>query len=141
MKVEKLERVALAVRDMDEVAPFFERLLGVRFDPKVESPELGMTGRYTAEGLELVSGIAGSVIDQFVKHRGQGVFCVVFKVSDMDEAIVHFAEMGLEPVKDVTFGGLREVAFHPRDSFGLQIVLAEYAASHPATIAVLGDQS
>ncbi|MDO9526999.1 MAG: VOC family protein [Gemmobacter sp.] len=138
MKIEKMERVAVAVRDMDKAAPFFEELLGVRFDPVIESPELGMSGRYSAEGLELVAGTEGSVIDKFIDGRGQGVFCVVFKVTDMDAAISHFAGKGLKPVNDVTFGAMREVAFHPRDSFGLQIVLAEYNAVHPATYAALG---
>jgi methylmalonyl-CoA/ethylmalonyl-CoA epimerase len=139
MKIEKMERVAVAVRDMDKAAQFFEGLLGIRFDPEIDGSELGMAARYSADGLELVTGSEGSVIDRFTASHGEGVFCVVFKVSDMDAAIAHFQEKGLKPVNDVVFGNMREVAFHPRDSFGLQIVLAEYAVSHPATHAVLGN--
>ena len=137
MKIEKMERVALAVRDLDKASPFFEELLGIRFDPIIDGSDLGMTARYSADGLELVAGTENSAIDKFIESRGEGVFCVVFKVSDMTAALAHFVGKGLKPVNDVTFGGLREVAFHPRDSFGLQIVLSEYDSIHPATHAVM----
>lgn len=138
LAIERLDRVALAVSDLDQGASFFERLLGLRFDPAVSDERLGMTARYSREGLELVSGTPGSVIDQFTKARGEGVFCVVFKVSDMEAAIAHFRDCGLEPVNDVTFGELREVAFHPKAAHGLQIVLAAYPEPHPATRAAGG---
>jgi hypothetical protein len=89
--------------------------------------------------VELVAGTPRSAIDRSVTGRGEGVFCVVFKVTDMDAAIAHFAERGLTPVNDVTFGELREVAFHPREAHGVQIVLAEYAEEYPATRAVRGE--
>lgn len=136
MKIERLDRVALGVRDIDTAASFFEGLLGIRFDPLLSDETVGMDARYSPQGLELVSGHPGTVIDKFTQARGEGVFCVVFKVTDMEEAIRHFRTNGLEPVNDVTFGALREVAFHPSKAHGLQIVLAEYPEPHPATTAV-----
>ncbi|WP_158971260.1 VOC family protein [Chachezhania sediminis] len=138
MKIERLDRVVLGVRDMDGVSGFFEDLLGLRFDPLLSDPAVGMDARYSREGLELVAGHPGTAVDRFTETRGEGVFCVVFKVADMDEAIAHFRARGLEPVNDVTFGAMREVAFHPAGSHGMQIVLAEYPERHPATDAVLG---
>ncbi|WP_425089053.1 VOC family protein [Stappia sp.] len=139
MKIERLDRIALGVRDLDETAAFFEGLLGIRFDAPLSDDKLGMEARYSREGLELVAGHPGSVVDKFTSSRGEGVFCVVFKVLDMDEAVRHFREKGLEPVNDVTFGALREVAFHPARAHGLQIVLAAYPDPHPATAAALAD--
>ena len=40
---------------------------------------------------------------------------------------------------DITFGAMREVAFHPKDSYGVEIVLAQYPEKHPATIAAWSD--
>ena len=138
MKIERLDRVVLGVRDMDAVSAFFQDLLGLTFDPLLSDPDLGMDARYSLQGLELVAGQPGTAVDKFTRTRGEGIFCVVFKVSDMDEAIAHFRDKGLEPVNDVTFGAMREVAFHPAKAHGLQIVLAEYPERHPATEAVLG---
>lgn len=138
MKIERLDRVVLGVRDMASVARFFEDLLGVTFDPLLSDPTVGMDARYSPQGLELVAGHPGTAVDKFTATRGEGVFCVVFKVTDMDEAIAHFRSKGLEPVNDVTFGAMREVAFHPSKAHGMQIVLAEYPERHPATQAVLG---
>ncbi|WP_029057874.1 VOC family protein [Stappia stellulata] len=139
MKIERLDRVALGVRDIGEAAGFFEGLLGIRFDAPLSDDKLGMDARYSREGLELVAGHPGSVVEKFTRTRGEGVFCVVFKVSDMDAAVSHFRDHGLEPVNDVTFGALREVAFHPAKAHGLQIVLAAYPEPHPATAAAQED--
>lgn len=141
MKIERLDRVVLGVRDMEGVAGFFHDLLGIAFDPQLTDPGVGMDARYSCQGLELVTGHPGSAVDRFTETRGEGVFCIVFKVADMDDAIVHFRARGLEPVNDVTFGAMREVAFHPAKAHGMQIVLAEYPERHPATEAVLGSAS
>lgn len=137
MIIDRLDRVAVAVGDIDAARGFFERLLGIRFDPRIGGNDMGLMAHYSPEGLELVSGEAGSFMDKLVSRQGEGVFCLVFKVRDMDAAVAHFAAQGVQPQDDVTFGDLREVAFHPRDAHGLRIVLAEYPEHHPATAAVL----
>jgi len=40
-------------------------------------------------------------------------------------------------VGDIKAGTMREVAFHPKDAYGVEIVLAEYPDIHPATVATL----
>ncbi|MGY6535517.1 MAG: VOC family protein [Pararhodobacter sp.] len=137
MRIERLDRVVLGVRELDSATAFFEALLGLRFDPQISDASLGMEARYSREGLELVSGHKGTAVDRFTQSRGEGVFCVVFKVADMDEALAHMRQHGLDPVNDVTFGAMREVAFHPSGAHGMQIVLAAYPEQHPATVAVM----
>ena len=73
----------------------------------------------------------------FEKKGGEGVFRVVLKVTDMDKAVKKFEEKGVRLVGELTIGGVREIAFHPKDAHGIQIVLAEYKAKHPATVAAL----
>ena len=62
MKIERLDRIALGVRDLDETAAFFEGLLGIRFDAPLSHDKLGMEARYSREGLELVAGHPGSIM-------------------------------------------------------------------------------
>jgi len=94
---------------------------------------------YSYLGLELVESTGpGSMIDKFIQQRGEGVFCIVIKVSDLEEAIRRFEAKGLRRTGELKIGGMREVAFHPKDAHGLQIILVEYQAKHPATVAALG---
>ena len=66
-----------------------------------------------------------------------GLWAVVLKVKNMDEMIKKFEAKGLKVAGDVTVGTMREVAFHPKDSYGVELVLAEYPEKHGATVAAL----
>ena len=135
---EGIDRIAIAVKDLDKALKFFTELLGIDFDVFPPHEGLGMRGAYSASGLELIEGTSpDSTIGRFVKERGEGLWCLVLKVNNMDEMIKRFGEMGLKPVNDVTVGAMREVSFHPKDAFGVEITLAEYPVKHPATIAVM----
>jgi methylmalonyl-CoA/ethylmalonyl-CoA epimerase len=135
---EAIDRIVVAVKDLDKAKEFFSDLLEIDFDEPLIDEEFDMRAVYSLLGLELVDSTApGSVIDKYVQAKGEGVFRVVIKVSNMDEAVKRFEDKGVRAVGELTIGGLREVAFHPKDLYGIQIVLAEYKARHPATIAAL----
>jgi len=138
MKVERIDRIAVGVYDLDKAIDFFSDLLGIKFDlPVGEFESLGVRGAGSRFGLQLESplGRGPDFMQQFIEKKGEGVFAVIFKVDDMEEAVKHFKEKGLRVMGDWSGGGLRQVAFHPRGSYGIQIVLAEYKELHPATCA------
>jgi len=138
MIFEKIERVAIGVRNLEKSKDFFSDLLGINFDEPLVEESLGMRAVYSSFGLELVEATApNTIIDKFVTERGEGVFCIVIKVTNMNKAVKRLEEKGLRRAGELEFGGLREVAFHPKDAHGVQIVLAEYTAKHTATIAAL----
>jgi methylmalonyl-CoA/ethylmalonyl-CoA epimerase len=135
---EKIDRVAIAVKDLEKAVEFFSDLLDIEFDIVGSSQELGMRGAYSASGLELIEPThPESIIGRFLEERGEGLWAVVLKVKNMDEAIKKFKEKGLKVAGDVTAGAMREVAFHPKGSHGVEIVLAEYPEKHGATVAAL----
>lgn len=137
---EKIDRIAIAVKDLEKAAAFFSDLLDIEFDIVGSSPELGMRGGYSACGLELIEPThPQSIIGRFLEQRGEGLWAVVLKVKNMDEMIKRFEEKGLKVAGDVTAGAMREVAFHPKGSYGVEIVLAEYPEKHPATVAALSE--
>ena len=137
---EKIDRIAIAVRDLEKAVEFFSDLLDIEFDIVGSSQELGMRGGYSACGLELIEPThPQSIIGRFLEQRGEGLWAVVLKVKNMDEMIKRFEEKGLKVAGDVTAGAMREVAFHPKGSYGVEIVLAEYPEKHPATVAALSD--
>ena len=138
MIFEQIDRIAITVRDAQKAIDFFSDLLGIRFDELVGHEGLNVRAAYSSFGLEITEPTAAdSVAERFLQKRGEGVFAVVIKVTNMDEAVKIFKEKGIRFAGELQAGGLREVAFHPKDTYGVEIVLAEYPTKHPATIAVL----
>jgi catechol 2,3-dioxygenase-like lactoylglutathione lyase family enzyme len=139
---EKIDRIAIAVKDLEKAADFFSDLLGIEFDIVGSSEQLGMRGGYSACGLELIESThPDSIIGRFLEQRGEGLWALVLKVRDMDQMIKRFEEKGLKVAGDVKVGAMREVAFHPKGSYGVEIVLAEYPEKHPATVAAMSREA
>ncbi len=133
-----IDRVVIAVKDLKKAIKLFSELLDVEFDVFPRSEELGMQGAYSASGLELIEANGpNTMVGKFLEERGEGLWCVVFKVKDIDEAIKRFEAKGLKLVGEMSFGTMREASFHPKDSFGVQLFLAEYPDIHPATAAAM----
>jgi methylmalonyl-CoA/ethylmalonyl-CoA epimerase len=138
MKIEKIDRVVLAVDDVNKAADFFASLLGIQFDEPVVAEELNIRVRYSSLGLQLNEAITPeSDVAKFLKKRGGGCYCVVFRADDVDEAVKEFTAKGVRHVGRVRVGKLREEVFHPADTYGLMIVVCQYPEKHPATIAAL----
>ena len=66
---------------------------------------------------------------------GEVLTALVFKVKNLDEAVEKFKQKGMRVAGEVKVGDLREVGFHPKNAYGVEIVLAEYPEKHPATVA------
>lgn len=135
---ESIERIVVAVKNLDQSKAMLSDLLDIEFDEPLVEENYDMRAVYSHFGLELVESTApGSFIEKHIEAKGEGVFRIVIKVKNMDEAIQKFQAKGVRAVGELTIGGMREVVFHPKDVNGIQIVLAEYKAKHPATVAAL----
>ncbi|MFH1350331.1 MAG: VOC family protein [Pseudomonadota bacterium] len=138
MVFEKIDRVAIAVRDLEAARSFFSELLGIHFDEPLSDEELKMRAVYSPFGLDLVEATEpNSLIDNIIRERGEGILSLVIKVTDIQKAVKVFEEKGLRRIREIKAGGLTEIVFHPKGAHGVQIVLAEYTAKHPATVAAL----
>src|SRR5205823_5332268 len=117
MKVKKVERVAIAVRDLDAARAFFAGVLGAEFKPIEDVADQGFRYQpFEIAGftLELLcpcredSGIA-----KFLRERGPGVHHVSLEVEDLDIAIAELAQAGISAISrieyppGVTFEGWR----------------------------------
>ena len=137
--VEKIDRVVIAVKDIEKGMKFFSDLLDIEFDVIDDDEEIGMRGTYSPSGLELLQPTnPDTIIGRFLEKRGEGLWAIVLKVKNMDEAVERFKQKGLKVAGDIKVGDMREVAFHPKGSFGVELILVEYPEMHPATIAFLG---
>ena len=136
--VKRIERVALAVEDLDQAQAFFEQWFDAQFCPEENIEDMGIRYRPFAVGdskMELLQATReDSPVARFLKRNGgPGVHHITYEVDDLDAAIAELEQRGgriayrhtYQP--GVTFEGCvwREAFVHPQDAFGVLIHLAE----------------
>ncbi|MCX6059770.1 MAG: VOC family protein [Chloroflexi bacterium] len=136
--VKKIERVALAVPNLEEAQHFFETWFGAEFAPEELIEDMGIRYRPFEIGeskMELLEPTRDdSPVAKFLKKNGgPGVHHITFEVDDLDAAIAELEQRGGRIAyrhtydEGVTFEGKvwREAFVHPKDAFGVLIHLAE----------------
>lgn len=136
--IKRIERVALAVEDLDKAQAFFEQWFGAKFDPEENIEDMGIRYRPFDIGtskMELLQATReDSPVARFIhKNGGPGVHHITYEVDDLDAAIVELERRGGRITyrhtyaPGVTFEGKvwREAFVHPKDAFGVLIHLAE----------------
>jgi methylmalonyl-CoA epimerase len=136
--IRRLERVALAVPNLDEAQAFFETWFGAQFGPEEHIEDMGIRyrpfrlGESTLEILEPTR--PDSPVARFLaSHGGPGVHHITFEVDDLDAALAEIERRGGRIASrhtyppGVTFEGQiwREAFVHPKDAFGVLLHLAE----------------
>ena len=136
MKAEKIDRVHVAVKDMDKAIKFFSEVLGTTFGEPLVDEAVGIKVVFSPIGVELVESISpDSAFAKFIEKRGEGLYSLTFKVPDIEAAIEEYTARGIRLAARTGSPKAREAQFHPKDSFGVSIVLTEYQAVHGAEIA------
>ena len=137
IKAEKIDRVHIAVKDLDKATKFLSEMLGTTFSEEpVENKDINVRVKFSPIGLEIVESTSpDSAFAKFLETRGEGMFSLCFKVPNLDEAVEHCQSMGMRVMSRPGGGTLREAQFHPKDCFGVSIVLCEYPEKHGAEIA------
>jgi methylmalonyl-CoA epimerase len=135
--VKYIQRVALAVEDLDRAQRFFEHVFGARFYPEENIEDMGIRYRPFDIGtskMELLQATRDdSPVARFIAKKGQGVHHITLEVDDLEAAIAEIEARGGRIASrhtyaaGVTFEGAtwREAFIHPRDAFGVLIHLAE----------------
>ncbi len=136
--IKEIERVALAVRNVEEAQAFFETWFAAEFQPEELIEDMGIRYRPFRVGngrMELLEPTRDdSPVARFLKSNGgPGVHHITFEVADLDEAIAELERRGGRIAyrhtyaDGVTFEGKvwREAFVHPKDAFGVLIHLAE----------------
>jgi predicted enzyme related to lactoylglutathione lyase len=136
MRVERIDRVVVAVKEFDNACRFFEHFFGIEFD----KPLIGREGKaaYSAAGLEIFEpGADGAAHAEIASSGGfsEGIYSIVVKVPDIKEAIAELNHERLHSILRLKFGKVKEAVLDPRDCHGARIVLCEYPSIHPCTVA------
>ena len=136
--VKRVERVALAVEDLEAATAFFEGWFGAKFHPEEVIEDMGIRYRPFELGeskLELLQATRpDSPVARFIQsNRGPGVHHITFEVDDLEAATEELERRGGRVAyrhsypPGTTFEGYvwREAFVHPKDAFGVLIHLAE----------------
>jgi methylmalonyl-CoA/ethylmalonyl-CoA epimerase len=134
MKINKVGHIGIAVEDLDSVAKIFEELFGIELAAKHEAPAQPVkVAMLNTEGaiLELVTPTdEESGLAKFVKERGNSIHHISFEVEDIDAALEHLKQKGVELIdKEPRVGaeGKRIAFIHPNSCGGILIELKEKA--------------
>ena len=149
MEIEGIDRLVIGVKDMDRSLEFFNEVLGVRFTEVVgAAPEIAGCRLAISfdKRLELISPVATPKqetnppdpleLKRRLDENGEAVlYALVYKVKDLQAAVVNAAEHGvrvvgdkLEFARDEQFGlsNLEEVALAEADTLGIKMAFVKY---------------
>lgn len=130
--LEHVEEIVLAVEDQGKAVALFESLFGLEFDKSWTVPVDNMNVKCAMVGETQFHIVASTepdtLIDKFVRERGEGLHHVAFGVKDLDGIISHLKSLGIKVIPETPRTGqegARYAFVHPRSVHGLLIELIE----------------
>jgi methylmalonyl-CoA/ethylmalonyl-CoA epimerase len=128
MKVEKIDHIAIATKDVKATADFYKALLGVKVGEIVEVPEQDIKSSYVhipGTGIEILQPIdPNGSIQKFIDKKGEGIHHIALKVANLEDAVRELTENGIRLIQSSMDGKL-VVFIHPKSTNGILIELCE----------------
>ncbi len=126
MKVEKIDHICIAVKNLDQAMKTYEDVLGLELDTLyVNHKEKIKVARYYLNdvALELMESTSpDGEVAKFIERQGEGVFLISYRVPDVVASLSELRERGYKTIdsKPRTIMGQR-FAFinHPREMCGV----------------------
>ncbi len=131
--IKKIDHIAVAVRDVEKAAEFYEKVLGLKLggieevegmDVKVGFIPVGETRIELVQPLDPNSGVA-----KFIEKRGEGIHHICYEVEDVKEALTLCKTRGAKLIDEVPRRGAHNtlVGFiHPKSTGGVLTELTEH---------------
>jgi len=140
VKAERIDHIAVLVKDLDKATKFFSELLETSFpEPWITKAfDIRETVGPLAFPLDLCQPVsADGAAMKVIQQRGEGVSMISFKVKNLEEAVAEMKSRGIRQLVREQMGDAEYAVFHPKDTFGVMIELIEYEEKHP-TVTALG---
>lgn len=133
MKVEKLDRVAINVKNLDEARRLFSDLFSTKFtmsplDTLEKTEHAERNSGETKFSKIAFSPIGLELIETSPPCEEEGLRSFHLKVSNLEEAKAEMVKKGVRLVSEFRHGGLKEAIFNRGDLHGVRLVLVEYDA-------------
>ena len=134
MKIDGIQRVVFAVKDLEKASERFSELLGVSFIDHGVQEEFGLRAMVSEDWtIELItpSG-SNSLLTTYLETRGEGIFGFSVNVKDIEGARVDIAAKGYSFITDVLDIGpvdnwkvFKEMGLDPNEAYGAHIVYVQ----------------
>jgi methylmalonyl-CoA/ethylmalonyl-CoA epimerase len=107
MKPKGVNRVVVAVKDLDKAIATYSKLLGATFqDVSAGSEQYGVKAAISWDaGIELCAPIAGrdSYVEQIINRQGEGLVGVLFCVDDVEQAHAQAEKIGISVLASLDY--------------------------------------
>jgi methylmalonyl-CoA epimerase len=135
--IKKVNHIAIAVKDLDQAAKFYQNTLGLSLSGiEVVAEQKTKVGFFKIgeSNIELVQPAElGSPLDKFLETRGPGIHHICLEVDDIEAEIKSLLDKGVAMIDQKPRLGSHhsKVAFiHPKSSNGVMIELLELPKDH-----------
>ena len=126
MYIEKIDHVAIRVRDKEQACNLFTDLFGLDFF-EFENEELDIKAAIAPPGIEIIEPLTpDGVTSRILERHGEGLTLLSLKVPNLDEGVVEMEAHGIRLINRLEVGELKIAIFHPEDTYGTTIELIEY---------------
>lgn len=132
MRLDKIEHIGIAVKDIGEATKFYQDVLGCHVSEEIEVPERKLRIAFidvSGVKLEFLMPMdEDSVLAKFIEKRGEGIHHVCFEVQDIEKAVAELKEKGVQLVDDkprMGAEGKKIVFIKPKSTHGVLIELKE----------------
>ena len=132
MKPTHIEHIGIAVKNLNEAIPFYEKVLGLKCyaieevkDQKVKTAFFKV-GQTKIELLESTD--PEGPIGKFIERKGEGIHHIAFAVENINEKLKIAEEKGVRLVDSQSRKGAEglDIAFlHPKSTFGVLTEICE----------------
>ena len=132
MKILGIEHIGIAVKGIDQDAPFWKHILNLSHQGTEVVKDQGVTTDIydTGKGkIELLESLGvDTPIGKFLEKKGPGIHHVCFEVDNINDSIKELKELDIQVLTDdPTIGaeGYKVVFIHPKSTGGVLVELAE----------------
>ncbi len=137
MKVDRIEHLGIALKDIEKGVSFYKDVLGLSSTPITKNEEQGAAIAFVNLGqssLELMSpmgqppaGSVGDIMRKYIEAKGEGIHHLAIAVDDIEVALKELEQKGIALIdKKSRPGAHGKVAFvHPKSTYGILIELCE----------------
>jgi methylmalonyl-CoA/ethylmalonyl-CoA epimerase len=132
MKILKIDHIGIAAKSINEVAPFWNIILGLPIAGRETVQEQKATTAFLPVGeseLEILESTAPEgAIAKFIESRGEGIQHIALRVENIEEALKELKEKGVRLIDEKPrrgAGGAKIAFIHPKSTNGVLLELSE----------------
>lgn len=135
MKIERLEVVAVDVKDLDKAIRVFSDVLGTTFikfdEPKIQKTTTEQANRaYEGTKIRIAMDRTGylELVESTPPVVKEGLRNIHFKVPNLEQTKKEMSAKGIRLVADIKLGSMKAAIYNPDDLHGIRLIFAEYKA-------------